>query len=112
MIGTAAAASLAGAGCGRIGTDLGVPPATVRGWLRRLRSRAGEMREDAMHQLGFIGGADPALPEPSGSALGDALSAVAAAAHAAITEYGFTRADLWPLLGRFGLVRYLTPAPG
>jgi hypothetical protein len=45
-------------------------------------------------------------------ALGDALSAVAAAAHAAITGYGFTRADLWPLLGRFGLARYLTPAPG
>jgi Domain of unknown function (DUF6431) len=112
VIGTAAAASLAGAGCGRISADLGVPPATVRGWLRRLRSRAEAMRQDAMHQLGFIGGADPALPEPSGSALGDALSAVAAAAHAAITGYGFTRADLWPLLGRFGLARYLTPAPG
>jgi hypothetical protein len=64
------------------------------------------MRQDAMHQLGFIGGADPALPEPSGSALGDAL---AAAAHAAITGYGFTRADLWPLLGRSGLARYLAP---
>ena len=43
-----------------------------------------------MFQLGFIGGADPVLPEPSGSPLGDALNAVAAAAHAAITGHGFT----------------------
>ena len=63
-----------------------------------------------MFQLGFIGGADPVLPEPSGSPLGDALSAVAAAAHAAITGHGLTRADLWPLLGRYGLARHLAPA--
>ena len=110
VIGTAAAAALAGAGCGRIGQELGVPASTVRGWLRRLRSRAGEMRQDAMFQLGFIGGADPVLPEPSGSPLGDALNAVAAATHAAITGHGLARADLWPLLGRYGLARHLAPA--
>jgi hypothetical protein len=102
VIGTAAAAALHGTGSARIGRDLGVPAATVRSWLRRLRSRAGEIRQDAMHQLGFIGGADPALPDPSGSPPGDALNAVAAAAHAAIIGYGFSRSDLWPLLGRFG----------
>ena len=42
---------------------------TVRGWLRRLRSRAGDMRQDAMYWLGRIGGSDPALPAPSGSPL-------------------------------------------
>ena len=63
-----------------------------------------------MSGLGFIARADPALPVPSGSPLGDALAAVAAAAHAAITGYGFTRADLWPLLGRYGLARHLMPA--
>ena len=63
-----------------------------------------------MHQLGRIGGADPALPEPAASPLGDALNAVAAAAHAAIAGYGFGSADLWPLLGRFGLARHLAPA--
>ncbi len=98
--------------CGRISRELGLPAATVRGWLRRLRSRAEEMRQHAMLQLGFIGGSDPALPVPSGSPLGDALSAVAACAHAAITSYGLSRADLWPLLGRFGLARCLAPAPG
>ncbi len=103
---------LGGAGCARIGADLGVPPATVRGWLR-LRCRAEEMRCFAMGQLGAIGGTDPALPGPDASPLHDALNAVAAAAHAAITGHGFGLADLWPLLGRFGLARHLAPArPG
>ena len=68
VIGTAAAMALAGAGCGRIGAGLGVPAATVRGWLRRLRA-AEAMRQDAMHQLGFTGGlADPPLPGPAAAA--------------------------------------------
>ena len=111
VIGTAAGMALAGAGCGRIGAGLGVPGATVRGWLRRLRSRAEAMRQAAMHQLGFVGGlAGPPLPGPAGSPLGDALNAVAACVHAAITRFGLSRADLWPLLGRFGLARHLAPA--
>jgi hypothetical protein len=62
----------------------GVSAATVRGWLRRLRSAAEAMRRDAMYQLGFVGGlADPPLPGPAASPLGDALNAVAACAHAA-----------------------------
>ena len=97
VIGTGLAAALGGAGSARIGADLGVPPGTVRGWLRRLRCRAEEMRCWAMFQLGRIGGADPALPEPAASPLGDALNAVAAVAYAAIAGYGFGSADLWPL---------------
>jgi hypothetical protein len=42
--------------------------------------------------------------------LDDALNAVAAAAHAAITGHGFGLADLWPLLGRFGLACHLASA--
>ena len=81
----------------------------MRGWLRRLRSRAGAMRQDAMHQLGFIGGlAGP--PLPATSPLGDALNTVATCAHTAVTRLGLSRADLWPLLGQFGLVRHLAPA--
>ncbi|HJY58026.1 MAG TPA: DUF6431 domain-containing protein, partial [Streptosporangiaceae bacterium] len=60
VIGTGLAAALDGAGCTRIGADLDVPPATVRDWLRRLRSRAEAMRCFAMFQLGAIGGIDPA----------------------------------------------------
>ena len=81
----------------------------MRGWLRRLRSRADEMRSFAMRQLSAIGGAGPALPEPASSPLHDALNAVAAVAQAAITGHGFGPADLWPLLGRFGLARHLMP---
>jgi len=89
----------------------GVSAATVRGWLRRLRSAAEAMRRDAMYQLGFVGGlADPPLPGPAASPLGDALNAVAACAHAAITRFGLSRAGLRPLLGRFGLARHLAPA--
>lgn len=111
VIGTAAALALAGAGYGRIGAALRVPAATVRGWLRRLRSRAEHIRQDAMHQLAFIAGlADPPLPALSGSPLGDALNAVAACVHAAITGLGVPRGDLWALLGRFGLAPHLVPA--
>ena len=74
VIGTGLAAALDGAGCTRIGADLDVPPATARGWLRRLRSRAEEMRCFAMFQLGAIGGTDPALPGPDASPLHDALN--------------------------------------
>ena len=68
------------------------------------------MRCFAMHQLGGIGGTGPALPGPAASPLHDTLNAVAAAAYAAITGYGLSPADLWPLLGRFGLARHLAPA--
>jgi hypothetical protein len=109
----AVASALHGTGTARIGADLGVPAATVRGWLRRLRAGAGPMRQDAMAVFGRLtAGRDAPFPEPSGSALGDALSAVAACAHAAITFCGRAVADWEPLLGLFGLARFLAPAPG
>ena len=77
---------------------------------RPLRSRAEDVRRGAMRQLGFIAGlADPPLPALSGSPLGDALNAVAACAHAAITGSGLSRGDLWALLDRFGLASHLAP---
>jgi hypothetical protein len=68
------------------------------------------MRCFAMFQLGRICGTDPELSGPAASPLHDALNAVAAAAHAAITGYGLGPGGLWPLLGRFGLARHLAPA--
>jgi hypothetical protein len=101
-----------GAGGRRIAAELGIPAATARGWLRRLRPRAEDMRQAAMFRLGFLGGGDFIVPAPAGSPLGDALAAVAACAHAAVTRHGHDRGDLPALLGFFGLARFLAPAPG
>src|SRR6185437_11994426 len=81
-----------------------VPAATARDWLRRLRARVSAMRQDAMVSFGpLTAGCDAPQSEPPGSALRDALSAVAACAHAAITFCGRAAADWEPLLGLFGL---------
>jgi hypothetical protein len=39
----AAVSALHGVGAARPGAQLGVPAATVRGWLRRVRARAGQL---------------------------------------------------------------------
>jgi transposase-like protein len=120
VIARAAALSvLHGTGSARLGAELGVPAATVRGWLRRLRARAAQLRQEATADFGFLAaiietpeGRDPSPPTPTGSVLGDALAAVAACAHAAIRWHGRADSDLDALIGRFGLAAALTPAPG
>jgi hypothetical protein len=47
----AAAPVLHGTGTARPGAELGVPAATVRGGLRRLRERAGQLLQEATGQL-------------------------------------------------------------
>jgi len=115
----AAASALHGTGCARLGAQLGVPPGTVRGWLRRLRTRAGQLLQEATASFGFLvavietpEGRDPCPPGPTGSVLGDALAAVAACAYAAIRWHGRPEAGLDALIGRFGLAAALAPAPG
>lgn len=114
VIARAAVASvLDGAGSRRLGRETGVPAATVRGWLRRLRLRAGSMRQDATAALGVItAGRDWPCMDPCGSPLGDALAAVIACARAAIILHGYGENDLDALLGRFGISAALAPAPG
>ena len=120
VIARAAAASvLHGTGTARLGAELGVPAATVRGWLRRLRERAGQMLQEAAAEFGRLvavietpEGRDPCPPGPAGSRLGDALALVAACAVAAVRWHGRAEADLEALAGRFGLAAALTPAPG
>ncbi len=109
----AAASALHGTGSARLGAELGVPAATVRGWLRRLRSRAGDLRRDATAALGRLAaGRDAPCLDPCGSPLGDALAAVIACARAAITWHGRPERDLDALLGLFGIAAALAPAPG
>jgi transposase-like protein len=66
VIGTAAAAALAGHGHRAIGAGLAVPAATVRGWLRRLRARAEQLRCHALGQLAVFGGDRADHMGPSG----------------------------------------------
>ena len=81
MIARAAAASvLHGTGTARLGAELGVPAATVRDWLRRLRSRVGQTLQEATAEFGRLvavietaEGRDQSPPGPTGSPLGDAL---------------------------------------
>jgi hypothetical protein len=115
----AARSALHGTGTGRLGAELGVPAATVRGWLRRLRGRAGQLLQEASSSFGRLvavavtpEGRDPSPPGPTGSALGDALAAVAACALAAIAWHGYRERDFGALAGRFGLAAALAPAPG
>jgi hypothetical protein len=85
----------------------------VRGWLRRLRSRAGDLRQDATAALGRLtAGRDWPCLASCGYPLGDALAAVIACARAAIAFHGHAEADLDALLGRFGLAAAFAPAPG
>lgn len=115
----AAASALHGTGTARLGAELGVPAATVRGWLRRLRTRTGQMLQEATAEFGRLvavietpEGRDPCPPGPAGSPLGDALALVIACAVAAIRWHGRAEADLDALIGRFGLAAALAPAPG
>ena len=79
VIGTALEAKAAGAGHRSIAAALGRPDSTVRGWVRAFAARAEQVRS-AFTALAAGLVADPPLPAPAGSALGDAVAAVAAAA--------------------------------
>jgi hypothetical protein len=113
-----AAAASALHGTARLGAELGVPAATVPGWLRRLRSRADQMLQEATSEFGRLvavietpEGRDPCPPGPAGSPLGDALALVIACAIAAIRWHGRAKADLDALIGQFGLAAALSPPP-
>lgn len=94
VIGAAVLARAGGSGHRRIGLRLGVPAATVRGWLRRMATRLGAVRQHLLRVAGRAG-VDQPVPKALGSAWLDLLAALGAAT-AAVT-------------GRFGPVGVLGP---
>ena len=87
VIGSALVAYAGGEGQRLIAARLGLPAATVRGWLRRFRARA-EVIAVFFTQWALVlsPGLDP--PDPSGTAVGDAVEAVGMATRAAVIRFG------------------------
>jgi len=94
VIGAALTARAGGSGHRPIGAALGVPAATVRGWLRVMAARA-EAARLFLWQVAARAGIDQPVPEALGSPWRDLLAALGAAM-AAVT-------------GRFGPVGVLGP---
>lgn len=93
VIGAALEAKAAGLGHRRIGVRLGVPAATVRGWLRRFAVLAGGLTG---RLLAVAADADPAVRAPPvGPPLAVAVAAVGLAA-AAMSSLSGEPTDRWP----------------
>lgn len=60
--------------------------ATVRGWIRRLKVRAEVVRRHPTIVLVAVAD-DPVMPDPAGSPLADAASAIEAAHRAAVVKW-------------------------
>lgn len=90
VIGAALAARARGAGFRAVAAELGRPPETVRGWLRRFSARAEAVRVFFTALLAAAD-PDPVMPAPAGAPFADAVAAVAGAAAAAMIR--------WPHLG-------------
>jgi hypothetical protein len=87
VIGSALLAHAGGEGHRLIAGRFGVPGSTVRGWLRRVRSRAVEIAGFfSRWALVLSPGSDP--PVPSGTAVGDAVEAIGVATRSAVLRFG------------------------
>lgn len=106
VIGAALVRAAQGVGHRRIAVWLGRSEATVRGWLRRFRMRAGPLRE-AFTALLCAVDADPVLPAPAGSVMADAVAAILAAAGAAARRWSVSPALSGPLTEVFTVSPWL-----
>jgi Domain of unknown function (DUF6431) len=109
VIGFALEAKAAGAGHRVVAARLGRPASTVRGWLRAFTAR-GEQVRAVFTALAARLVTDPPLPGPAGSALGDAVAAVAAAAAAAAMVPGVGAVARWQLAAAVTCGLLLAPA--
>lgn len=108
VIGRALLAKAAGQGHRAVAAGLGLPPTTVRGWLRRFAARAELVRSHftrLAHEL------DPSLGaiSPRASPAADALEALGVAAAAAVRRLG--PAPVWWFAAGASGGRLLAPGP-
>jgi len=103
VVGAALAAAARGAGFRSVAAVLGVPPSTVRGWLRRFAGRAGPVAV-FFTALAVAAGPDPVMPAAGGSPVADAVAAIAAAAAAVAAR--------WPQLGEAPVWQAASAASG
>jgi uncharacterized protein DUF6431 len=109
VIGAALAAKAAGAGARSIAAVCGRPVDTVRGWLRRFSSRAGQVRAFFTGLLVAVG-VDPVPPASAPSGFADAVAAVAGASVAAASRWpGIGEVPLWWLACAASGGRLLAP---
>lgn len=110
VIGAGLVLSATGWGHRRIAVRLGRPADTVRGWVRRLRERAEELRS-AFTGLLVAVDPEPVLPCPAGSLLADAVAAVVAAEVAIRGRWGLVVSGLspWQLGAAVTAGRLLSP---
>ncbi len=103
---------LPGLGHRTLAARLGRAASTVRGWLRRLASRAEPLRS-AFTALACALDADPLLPGPAGSPLADAVAAILAAAAAAARRWGAVASAVspWELASAVTSGGLLCPGP-
>jgi transposase-like protein len=95
VIGEALVRAAAGAGHRTIGAMLGVPPTTVRGWLRRFAARADEIRAH-FTRLALWLDPSPGPIAPRSSPAADAVEAIGLAAQAAERRLGVQ--SVWPFV--------------
>jgi uncharacterized protein DUF6431 len=100
VIGAGLEIAALGMGHRSIAAVLGRAEGTVRGWLRRFRLRAEDVRRHFTVVLVAVAD-DPVMPDAAGSAVADAVSAVAAAHRAAATRWpDMHTVSRWEFAGR------------
>ena len=109
VIGDMLARAARGQGFRQIAAATGVPEDTVRDRLRRFRALSGRVREFFTWLAGMLA-ADPVPLEPAGSALADAVVAVAAAAVAAAGRWPALTVSGWELAATVTAGSLLSPS--
>ena len=95
VIGEALAKAARGEGHRPIASRLGRPPATVRGWLRAARSRAGSLRACGTRWAYTLDPGELSAVTPAGSELGDAVEAIMLAVRAFVLRFGRGQLGPW-----------------